>query len=187
MNRLFSILLAGLLLVSVKPCLAGYDEGAAAYNLGDYATALRNWSPLADQGNAFAQYYLGVMHEKGRGVPKDNKVAIAWYRKAAVQGNAFAQSALGAMYEEGLGGVPRLRVVAYALYNLSASGNSSERNKDAQENRKRIGDSMTKKEIVAGQDLSSKMVEPGNLLKAIDEYAKNPDIEKEREAPIWYW
>jgi len=82
---------------------ADFQKGVAAYNSGDYATALREWTPLAEQGNASAQYNLGVMYEKGRGVPQDDKTAVKWYRLAAEQGLPPAQSNLGWMYNEGKG------------------------------------------------------------------------------------
>ena len=60
-----------------------YEKGAAAYEIGDYATALREWTPLAEQGDAASQYNLGVMYRKALGVPKNNKTAVKWYRLAA--------------------------------------------------------------------------------------------------------
>ena len=74
-----------------------------AYKSGDYATALREWTPLAKQGNADAQFDLGVMYELGQGVPQDGKTAVKWYRLAAEQGLADAQFNLGVMYAEGRG------------------------------------------------------------------------------------
>ncbi len=65
---------------------ADYQKGFAAYQSGDYATALREWTPLAEQGVAAAQYNLGVMYRKGQGVPQDDKTAVKWYRLAAKQG-----------------------------------------------------------------------------------------------------
>ena len=47
---------------------ADFDDGVAAYNRGDHATALRELRPLAEQGNAVAQHNLGFMYEYGRGV-----------------------------------------------------------------------------------------------------------------------
>jgi hypothetical protein len=47
---------------------ADYQKGVAAAQSGDFATALREWKPLAEQGHARAQYNLGVMYESGQGV-----------------------------------------------------------------------------------------------------------------------
>ena len=94
---------AVLLVVLAAPAWADWDEGVAAYDRGDYATALREWRPLAMQGNAAAQYNLGLMYSKGRGVPQDHAEAVRWYRKAAVQGYAAAQFNLALMYDNGRG------------------------------------------------------------------------------------
>ena len=72
----------------------GRQDAATAYRRGDYATALRITQPLAEQGNPSAQYDLGVLYEKGRGVAKDEVEAATWYRKAADQGYEQAQRAL---------------------------------------------------------------------------------------------
>jgi len=71
-----------------------FGKGAAAYRSGDYATVLREWKPLAEQGNADAQYNQGLMYALGRGVPQDDKTAVKWYRLAADQGDADAQKKL---------------------------------------------------------------------------------------------
>ena len=55
---------------------------------GDFATALREWKPLAEQGIADAQFKLGLMYSLGRSVPQDYKTAVKWYRLAAEQGHA---------------------------------------------------------------------------------------------------
>ena len=60
----------------------------------------------AEQGDAIAQFNLGVMYHTGSGVPKDDQKAVLWYRKAAEQGHAGAQSNLGVMYDVG-SGVPK--------------------------------------------------------------------------------
>jgi TPR repeat protein len=65
---------------------ADYQKGVAAYKSGDYATALREWTPLAKQGNADAQSLLGAMYNEGQGVPKNHKTAVKWYKLAAEQG-----------------------------------------------------------------------------------------------------
>jgi len=50
---------------------AGFDETEAAYNRGDYTTALREWRPLAKQGDDVAQFTLGTIYGLGQGVPQD--------------------------------------------------------------------------------------------------------------------
>ena len=95
---LIAALCTGFALGLTAPAWAGFDEGVAAYDRGDYATALREWRPLAKQGNANAQYNLGIMYNNGRGVPQDFAEAVKWYSKAAEQGMAEAQVNLGVMY-----------------------------------------------------------------------------------------
>ena len=95
--------LAVILCVIVSPVSAGVQTGVDAYQRGDYATALREWKPLAEQGQINAQYYLGLMYANGRGVPRDYAEAVKWWRKAADQGDADAQVYLGLMYEKGQG------------------------------------------------------------------------------------
>ena len=82
---------------------ADFQKGLNAARNGDFATALREWKPLAEQGHAVAQYNLGVMFEKGLGVLKDYKTAVKWWKLAAEQGSADAQYNLGQMYRKGLG------------------------------------------------------------------------------------
>ncbi|HHQ4547446.1 TPA: LysM-like peptidoglycan-binding domain-containing protein, partial [Aeromonas veronii] len=65
--------------------------------------AITKYRKAAEQGNASAQYNLGLMYEQGHGVAQDYKQAVSWYRKAAEQGNASAQYNLGLMYEQGHG------------------------------------------------------------------------------------
>ena len=77
---------------------AGFDEGVAAAKKGDFKTAMSEWQPLAEQGDAQSQYYLGFMYSNGEGVVQDYKEAVKWFRKAAEQGNGEAQAFLGMMY-----------------------------------------------------------------------------------------
>ncbi len=92
-----------LYLMLATPTWASSEEARAAYERGDYATALQLSRLLAEQGSADGQVFLGVMYEYGQGVPKDLSEAVAWYRKAAEQGNASGQVSLGVMYLSGQG------------------------------------------------------------------------------------
>ena len=98
---------------------ADFQKGLTAAQSGDYATALREWTPLAEQGNAYAQSNLGLMYAKGQGVPQDYKTAVKWYRLAAEQGNAAAQHNLGLMYAKGYG-VPQDYKTAVKWWKLAA-------------------------------------------------------------------
>ena len=53
-----------------------FDKGLAAAQAGDYATALQEWTPLAEQGNVIAQFLLGIMYNNGQGVIQDYKEAV---------------------------------------------------------------------------------------------------------------
>jgi TPR repeat protein len=101
------------------PTWADYKAGEDAYNRGDFATALREWRPLAEQGDARAQYNLGVLYRKGRGVPQDDVQARQWYEKAAAQGQAKAQYNLGTLYLNG-GGVPKDYQQALRWFRMAA-------------------------------------------------------------------
>ncbi len=96
-------LCAGFTLGLTAPAWAGLDEGVAAAERGDYATALRELRPLAEQGNAWAQLMVGTMYIEGRGVTRDDAEGVRWYRKAAEQGHAATQYYLGVMYYRGQG------------------------------------------------------------------------------------
>jgi len=83
-----------------------FDKGLAAAEHGDYAAALREWHPLAENGLPQAQYHLGNMYRYGRGVPQDAADAVKWYARAAQAGMAEAQHALAWMHETGALGQP---------------------------------------------------------------------------------
>jgi uncharacterized protein len=122
--QIVRILLVALALASPLSMAGGavagpLEDAQAAHGKKDYATALRLWRPLADQGNAEAQYALGSMYADGQGVPKNNTEAAKWWRRAADQGNTFAQFNLGALYDDGKG-VPRNKAEALKLYHLAA-------------------------------------------------------------------
>ena len=85
------------------PSYADFNAGFDAYNKGDYATALKKLTPLAEQGHAIAQNNLGQMYRYSLGVRQDDQKAMEWYTKAALQGHAGAQFRLGFMYDSSQG------------------------------------------------------------------------------------
>lgn len=88
------------------PVTADYTRGSAAYQIGDYTTALREWKILARQGDAKTQGILGAMYLQGINGAPDYKTALKWYRKAAEQGDIDAQYQIGWILYNGLG-VPK--------------------------------------------------------------------------------
>ena len=100
------------------------DDGVAAYERGDYATAFANFKELAAQGIAEAQFNLGLMYEKGQGVVQDYKLAVYLYAKAAEQGVALAQSNLGFMYDKGRGVAQDHKQAVYWYAKAAAQGNA---------------------------------------------------------------
>jgi hypothetical protein len=126
-NFVRSIFLAVTLVVSSGSVATAqdFDKGYAAYQAGDYATALAEWRPLAEQGDALAQFVLGVMYNDGEGVPQDNAEAVKWYRLAAEQGNDSGQLNLGLMYNNGWG-IPQDHALAVRWYRSAANqGNAN--------------------------------------------------------------
>jgi hypothetical protein len=96
-----------------------FEGGQAAYQKGDFEAAARLFREPAGQGNADAQFYLGVMYNFGWGVPQDDHEAARWYRLAAGQGHAEAQYNLGLMYDSGQG-VPQDYQEAARWHRLAA-------------------------------------------------------------------
>ena len=111
--------MALLLWLAAVPGWAGFEEGVGAYKHGDYATALRAWLPLAQQGNAGAQFLLGALYAQGHGVAQDYSQAAQWFRRAAEQGHVGAQYNLGVRYHEGRG-VPHDPPQAAEWFRLAA-------------------------------------------------------------------
>jgi len=85
---LLAMLLAGFL---TSPLRAGFEEGWDAYQRGDFTMAMAEWKQLAQDGDARAQFNLGVLFDQGRGVMRNHVTAVHWWRKSADQGFASAQ------------------------------------------------------------------------------------------------
>ncbi len=114
--RLF-VLLFAIVLASCEEA-ADFATGDKAFERGDYTTALKHFEPLAEQGNAWAQYALGVMRDNGNGLSQDYSAALKWYVRAAEQGHGDAQRNLAAMYLSGHG-VKKDYVKAYMWLDIA--------------------------------------------------------------------
>lgn len=96
----FGVSLAFLLALD-RAARADFDKGLAAYQRGDYAMALAEWQPPAEQGDVRAQLRLGELYRDGKGVWRNGDDAALWFRKAALQGNTAAQYYLARLHFEG--------------------------------------------------------------------------------------
>ncbi len=147
--RTASVLLAVVVVLVAAPACTDYEAGKEAYYRGDYDTALKEWRPLAEQGDAHAQNNLGTMHEEGRGVPQDYVQAHMWANLAASQGDATAQAFLGVMYQQGRG-VPQDFVLAHMWENLAAA----QGHEPARKYRDRLAARMTPPKLAEAQRLA---------------------------------
>jgi len=141
--RMLRIAVSAALLVLSTAGLAeaqSVRQGVAALNRQDYVSASHIFIPLAEQGVAAAQSYLGFMFETGGGVPQNYTEAAMWYRRAAEQGDSAAQYSLGLLYDKGFG-VPRNIIEAGKWLNLSTAAAPPR----AREARVRIRDAVTTK------------------------------------------
>lgn len=125
---LISFLSLLLLCVVTQPVQAGrVDRGVEAFRNYDYIKALSILRPLAEKGNARAQYYLGILYDEGKGLMQDKTEAQRWFEKAhegwrkrAEKRFAEAQEGLGTLYETGRGGVPKDYKQALKWYRKAA-------------------------------------------------------------------
>ena len=104
--RILGIVLTGLIFCAAPGAIAAADpvaDGFAAIQRGDHQEAMRLFRIAAAQGDAKAQFNIGLMYAKGIGVPRDDREAVRWLRRAADQGLASAQHNLGNLYYFGEG------------------------------------------------------------------------------------
>ena len=97
------LIIAIVLLSSCAMPPAGLQRGKDALLDRDYAAAFREFQPLAEQGNAEAQFHLGNFYITGKGAPQDYATGAEWHRRSAEQGYAKAQHNLGVAYAAGQG------------------------------------------------------------------------------------
>lgn len=163
----------------VPQIAADVREGYEAYKKGDFVNSLKEFQPLADQGDADAQYYLGLMFARGKGVSKDYIQAVNWYTKAAEQGHTKAQHNLGFLYASGQG-VVQDYTKAYAWWNLAAL----QGDEDAKQNRDTAENRMSSEQIDAAKMLSKQFSKKSdvNLLQddviPIEQHTEIKDFHK---------
>lgn len=96
-------LVTALAVVPVNHAWADYDAGVTAYQSGDFRTAMAEWLPLAEAGDAVSQNSVGALYDHGLGVDENDGEAALWYQRAADQGLPLAMRNLAGMYAGGYG------------------------------------------------------------------------------------
>ena len=143
-------LLLVFLVVAANPVAAAeLEDGADAFQKGDYRTALRLWRTLAEQGDPDAQFNLGHMYHIGLGVPQDHQQAVFWDRQSAERGNGAAQFNVGVIYYTGQG-VDQDYVQSFMWFDLAAIKGDA----DAVRHRDRVAAKMTPRQIAEAQRLA---------------------------------
>lgn len=125
-NQKIRVVVLGAALVSIAILslaqAQNYSNGLDAARAGDYDAAVMQWKPLADKGDAMAQFNLALMYHRGLGVKLDEAKAVDLYKKSAANGYPMAQEFLAAAYSEGWFGLPRdPKKAAYWLGRLEAN------------------------------------------------------------------
>jgi TPR repeat protein len=137
-SRPFWLGLCFFCLVHLGGCGQSSAGAEAAFQRGDYATALNMWRERADEGDAVAQNYLGVHYQLGLGISQDYAEAAKWYVQSAENGNPDAQRNLGTMYYQGHG-LPQDNGLAYGWYYVASKNGNAK----AEEARQSMMDEMT--------------------------------------------
>lgn len=144
-------------------CASACEDRRAdkTYLRGDYEKARTKIEFLAHSGEARAQYDLGLMYDKGEGVPQSDAEAMRWYERAAEQGEARAQYNLGLMHLNGQRVQPDL---VKAFYWISLSANRG--NAQARDARDYVSEKMSMEQIAEGKRLVQEYEEQAVQRKA---------------------
>lgn len=105
MIRVFLILM--FLGMSPVVTAAGMLEAEHAMRAGNYAEAYCIMRPMAEKGDAEAQYNLGWMYHNGYGLAVNDSLALEWWRRASGQGHIDASFSIATIYHHGAGGVSK--------------------------------------------------------------------------------
>ena len=150
--RFFLLVFAAAMFWGLAGCASSsYEKGIRHYKPDDVAAAVSELKPLAEQGNAEAQFNLGSLYYQGRGVSQDYKEAVKWLRKAAEQGHIFSQTSLGTIYAEGVQGVVEKDYPQALMWFIFAAAKGD---MEAMEFRDSMANRMTPSQIAEAQKLA---------------------------------
>ncbi|MBU4372103.1 MAG: sel1 repeat family protein [Syntrophaceae bacterium] len=167
--RFFLLVFAAAMFWGLAGCASSsYQKGIRHYKPDDVAAALRELKPLAEQGNAEAQFNLGSLYYQGWEVPQDYKEAVKWLRKAADQGHVFSQTTLGTVYAEGVQGVVEKDYSQALMWFIFAAARGD---MEAMEFRDSLANRMTPAQIVEAQKLAREFKPQDVYTKSLQEFS----------------
>jgi TPR repeat protein len=129
------------------------QDGAGAYQRGDYTSARRTFQALAERGDATAQFNLAVMSAQGLGAPRNLPDAAKWYRAAAEQGDPESALNLAVLLENG-SGLPTDYVKAYILFDSASRALTGKAVQSARAHRDQLTAKMATGQLIMAQDLA---------------------------------
>lgn len=95
MNAKYLVAAACIGALSAPASAQSVKAGIEAWQRSDYAAAVAIWRPLAEKGDADAQFNLGQAYRLGKGVPLNLGAAQTWFERAASSGHVDAETTLG--------------------------------------------------------------------------------------------
>jgi len=143
---MFRSSLLALCLVAPGIAVADFEAGMEAFQRGDDARALAEWAPLATDGLVAAQFNLGLIYTRDRGVAVDHEQAFHWFHQAAEAGYTAAEYRVAKSYEAGRG-VKQDLIQAHVWFSLAAA----EKYSDARKLRNRVAKRLTPHQLALAQ------------------------------------
>jgi TPR repeat protein len=166
--RFFILVFAAAVFWGLAGCApSSYEKGLRHYKPDDVAAAVSELKPLAEQGNAEAQFNLGSLYYQGWGVLQDHKEAVKWLRKAAEQGHVFSQTTLGTVYAEGVPGVVEKDYPQALMWFIFAAAKGD---MEAMEFRDSLANRMTPAQIAEAQKLAREFKPQDAHTKSLQEF-----------------
>jgi hypothetical protein len=166
--RFFLVVFSAAVFLVMTGCAGtNYQKGVKNYKPDDPAAAVKQLEPLAEQGNADAQFNLGSLYYQGWGVPQDYKEATKWFRKAAGQRHIFAQVTLGSIYAEGVQGVIEKDYSQALMWFIFAAAAGD---MEAMEYRNNLAMKMTPAQIAEAQKMAREFKPEDAYTKLLQEF-----------------
>ncbi len=112
-------LILSIAMTSISVVASEVEDAVTAMRIGDFAEAYCIMRPLAEKGDADAQYNIGWMYMNGYGLRVNDSLALEWWNKASDQGHVDANFSIGMLYSLGDGDVPKDSTKAIDYYLLA--------------------------------------------------------------------